>query len=318
MSNSPIVTKSSFPIVLFVALKHPDENLRNRLEKSIAEWILYKGTAVSEKDLKKSFDQCEGTDLEPFYIKGPHLKASIMLSQLAFSDAHQMDKVRILSEDAYGTDFGGCVIQKNLSTLYSSIFLKNNDLLKLQNNTWSYCPWKIPTSKNTLFKTKLRIVDNGYQIKINVKDWDIFNWNYQNNSNLCRNIENESKLILNKINLKDLGCRVGFQDQSIIVETINTDYMLKLSAYLIQGETLILDPGSIYKNRNSIVIKFKPPDKAQVDLFSTLGIRTTDLGGWIRTSCKDGPDLKDEDKIEILKFTPSPIDWITPSFMEQL
>ena len=80
MSNSPIVTKSSFPIVLFVALKHPDENLRNRLEKSIAEWILYKGTAVSEKDLKKSFDQCEGTDLEPFYIKGPHLKASIMLS----------------------------------------------------------------------------------------------------------------------------------------------------------------------------------------------------------------------------------------------
>lgn len=318
MSNSPVVTKSSFPIVLLAALKHPDADLRKRLEKSIDDWISNKGKKVPEKDLKNSFDQCKGTVLEPFYIKGLHLKASTMLSQLAFSDAHQVNLVRILSEDAFGTNYGGCVIRKDLTTSFSSIYKKNNDLLKLQNNTWSYCPWKIPTSKNTLLKTVLKIVDNGYQIIIKVKDWDLFNWDYQNNSNLCRNLENESKLILNNKNLNELGCRVGFQDHSIIIETINTDHMLKLSAYLIQGETLILDPGTTYIDRNCIAIKFKHPDQAQIDLFSTLGLRTTDLGGWIRTNCKDGPTLNDEDKIEILKFTTPPIEWITPSFMEQL
>ena len=112
MSNSPLVTKSSFPVVLLAALKHPDADLRKRLEKSIDDWISNKGEKVPEKDLKNSFDQCKGTDLEPFYIKGPHLKASTMLSQLAFSDTHQINQIRILSEDAYGTTYGGCLLKR--------------------------------------------------------------------------------------------------------------------------------------------------------------------------------------------------------------
>ena len=42
--------------------------------------------------------------------------------------------------------------QKDLTTSYSSIYKKNDDLLKLQNDTWSYCLGKYPIPKTRCSK----------------------------------------------------------------------------------------------------------------------------------------------------------------------
>lgn len=320
MNNSSVVTKSSFPIVLYTALNHPDKDLRNRLEKSLEDWLLKNRSNISDHDIHQSFNQCKGTELEPFYLKGPHLKASTILSKLAFTDVYKQNKIRIISEDTYGTDLGGCILNKDLSTKFFPIYPRSKIQPKSESydHLWSYCPWKYPSKINVKIKTYLKIFDNGYQIKINLQNLDLVNWDLQKIYTLCRDIEKESKLLSNNINLNDLGCRVHIEDNSIIIETINTDFMLKLSAHLILGETLIIDPGPTYINRHCLIIKLKQPDQAKVDLFSTIGLRITDLGGWVRTSCKGGPDIYDHDKIQILKFTTPPMEWITSSFMEQI
>ena len=106
---------SYFSTILIAALQHPDQSFREHLVKKIDSWINSKNLKHSKQSIEDSINQCKGTLIEPFFLGRTHLYSSILLSMLAFTKEENQSVVRLISQDSYGVDTGGCLLKNDLT-----------------------------------------------------------------------------------------------------------------------------------------------------------------------------------------------------------
>ena len=312
---------SYFSTILIAALQHPDKSFREHLVKKIDLWINSKNLKHDKQSIENSINQCKGTLIEPFILGGIHLYSSILLSMLAFTKEENQKVVRLISQDAYGADSGGCLLKDDLTCTFHENFYKG-EKPTYNKSDWSLCPWRYPKMQKKKITSNLTFSEHGYKIKINKLNFDLLNWinedkNYLEH-HLVENLELNSVIIPEDNNLVSLGCRIKIEKNALVIETRSTDEMVKMSVYFMRESILILDPGRDYLNRTVIAIKLLPAISENVELLTTLAFSGNDYGGWINYDCKDSPRINDSEKIEIMKFFNPPIEWIEPKLMSHL
>jgi len=312
---------SYFSTILIAALQHPDKSFREHLVKKIDLWINSKNLKHDKQSIENSINQCKGTLIEPFILGGIHLYSSILLSMLAFTKEENQKVVRLISQDAYGADSGGCLLKDDLTCTFHENFYKG-EKPTYNKSDWSLCPWRYPKMQKKKITSYLTFSEHGYKIKINKLNFDLLNWinedkNYLEH-HLVENLELNSVIIPEDNNLVSLGCRIRIEKNALVIETRSTDEMVKMSVYFMRESILILDPGRDYLNRTVIAIKLLPAISENVELLTTLAFSGNDYGGWINYDCKDSPRIDDSEKIEIMKFINPPLEWIEPKLMSHL
>ena len=312
---------SYFSTILIAALQHPDKSFREHLVKKIDLWINSKNLKHDKQSIENSINQCKGTLIEPFILGGIHLYSSILLSMLAFTKEENQKVVRLISQDAYGADSGGCLLKDDLTCTFHENFYKG-EKPTYNKSDWSLCPWRYPKMQKKKITSYLTFSEHGYKIKINKLNFDLLNWinedkNYLEH-HLVENLELNSVIIPEDNNLVSLGCRIRIEKNALVIETRSTDEMVKMSVYFMRESILILDPGRDYLNRTVIAIKLLPAISENVELLTTLAFSGNDYGGWINYDCKDSPRIDDSEKIEIMKFINPPLEWIEPKLMRHL
>jgi|ETNmetMinimDraft_21_1059911.scaffolds.fasta_scaffold02527_5 hypothetical protein len=312
---------SYFSTILIAALQHPDKSFREHLVKKIDLWINSKNLKHDKQSIENSINQCKGTLIEPFILGGIHLYSSILLSMLAFTKEENQKVVRLISQDAYGADSGGCLLKDDLTCTFHENFYKG-EKPTYNKSDWSLCPWRYPKMQKKKITSNLTFSEHGYKIKINKLNFDLLNWinedkNYLEH-HLVENLELNSVIIPEDNNLVSLGCRIRIEKNALVIETRSTDEMVKMSVYFMRESILILDPGRDYLNRTVIAIKLLPAISENVELLTTLAFSGNDYGGWINYDCKDSPRIDDSEKIEIMKFINPPLEWIEPKLMSHL
>ena len=312
---------SYFSTILIAALQHPDQSFREHLVKKIDLWINSKNLKHGKQSIENSINQCKGTLIEPFILGGIHLYSSILLSMLAFTKEENQKVVRLISQDAYGADSGGCLLKADLTSTFHENFYKG-EKPTYNKSDWSLCPWRYPKMKKNRITSCLTFSEHGYKIKINKVNFDLLNWINEDKNyleyHLVENLELNSVIIPEDKNLVSLGCRIRIKKNALVIETRSTDEMVKMSVYFMRESILILDPGRDYLNRTVIVIKLLPAISENVELFTTLAFSGNDYGGWINYDCEDSPKIDDSEKIEIMKFINPPLEWIEPKLMSHL
>ena len=312
---------SYFSTILFAALQHPDQSFREHLVKKIDSWINSKNLKHSKQSIEDSINQCKGTLIEPFFLGRTHLYSSILLSMLAFTKEENQSVVRLISQDSYGVDTGGCLLKNDLTTTFHENFYKG-EKPTYNKSDWSLCPWRYPKIQKNKIISYLTFSEHGYKIKINKLNFDFLNWIDEDKNfleyRLVENLELNSVIIPEAKNLDSLGCRIRIEKNALVIETRSTDEMVKMSVYFMRQSILILDPGHDYVNRTVIVIKLLPAISENVELVTTLAFSVNNYGGWINYDCKDSPRINDSEKIEIMKYFNPPIEWIEPKLMSHL
>ena len=303
---------SHFLNVLIATLEHPDPAFREHLSNKIDLWISSKKPKHSKKSIEKAILECKGTPIEPFILRKKHLHVSLMLAMLAFTKEENQRVVRLISEDTYGLNTGGCLLKDDLSFSYHENFYKGNKP-KYNEKSWYSCPWKYHFIKSKKINANLVFSENGYKIKIHNLNFNLLGWeNYD--------LEDNSYFLHEKKKIKSLGCRIGFEKQSLVIETDSTDEMIKMSVYLMQESILILDPGdrSPLKNKTLIAIKLMPAISENVELFVTPVSYGNIWIDWLNYNCKGSPEVNDSDKKEIMKYVYPPLEWIDNKLLDRL
>ena len=320
---------SHFSTVLIAALEHPDQSFREHLSNKIDHWIRSKKPKHSKQSIEKAILECKGTPIEPFILGKKHFYISLILAMLAFTKEENQRVVRLMSQDTYGVYTGGCLLKDDLSFSYHENFYKGNKP-KYEEGNWYSCPWKYPFKKKNKIKANLTFSENGYKIKINNINPDLVHWtnlgsedDFQDQvfqGQYVNALESNSYILPERKNVHSLGCRIGFEKQSLVIETESTDEMLKMSVYLMRESILVLDPGESEEGgfRTLIAIKLLPAISENVELFITLVISGFDKGEWIYHHCKDSPEIDDSEKIEIMKYLYPPHEWIDHKLMSSL
>ena len=166
---------SYFSTILIAALQHPDKSFREHLVKKIDSWINSKNLKHSKQSIENSINQCKGTLIEPFILGGKHLYSSILLSMLAFTKEENQKVVRLISQDAYGADSGGCLLKDDLTCTFHENFYKG-EKPTYNKSDWSLCPWRYPKIQKNKIISYLTFSEHGYKIKINKLNFDFLNW----------------------------------------------------------------------------------------------------------------------------------------------
>ena len=322
---------SHFLNVLIAALEHPDAAFREQLSNKIDLWISSKKPKHSRQSIEKAILECKGTPIEPFTLRKKQLYISSILSMLAFTKEENQRVVRLMSEDTYGVNTGGCLLKDDLSFSYHENFYKGKKP-KYKENNWYSCPWKYPFKKKNKIKANLTFSENGYKIKIDNINPEIVGWADIRTGSIARDaltermtiegLEENSFIFPEVKNLNSLGCRIGFEKQSLVIETNSTDDMLKMSVYLMRKSILILecDGGNNKDNYDTfIAIKLLPAIEENVELFITvIPSSRFDKGGWIFQDSKGSPDIDESEKIKIMKNLYPANAWIDPKLMRSL
>ena len=322
---------SHFLNVLIAAQEHPDTAFREHLSNKIDLWISSKEPKHSRESVEKAILGCKGTPIEPFILRKKHFYISSILSMLAFTKEENQKVVRLMSEDTYGVNTGGCLLKDDLSFSYHENFYKGKKP-KYKGYNWYLCPWKYPFNKKNKIKAHLTYSDNGYKIKIDNINTAIVGWwlsylEYRANSVIhnvfidktINELEKNSFILPEGKDFKSLGCRIRLEKQSLVIETKSTDDMIKMSVYLMRKSILVLDPQGALKGNNNetlIAIKLLPAIEENVELFVTVIPSNAFFeNSWIGQNCGDGPDLDESDKFEITKSLYPPKEWIDQKFM---
>ena len=166
---------SHFLNVLIATLEHPDPAFREHLSNKIDLWIMSKKPKHSKESIKKAILECKGTPIEPFILRKKQFYISSILSMLAFTKEENQRVVRLMSEDTYGVNTGGCLLKDDLSFSYHENFYKGKKP-KYKGNNWYSCPWKYPFKKKNKIKANLTFSENGYKIKIDNINPAIVRW----------------------------------------------------------------------------------------------------------------------------------------------
>ena len=166
---------SHFLNVLIAVLEHPDAAFREHLSNKIDLWINSKKPKHSRQSIEKAILECKGTPIEPFILRKKQFYISSILSMLAFTKEENQKVVRLMSEDTYGVNTGGCLLKDDLSFSYHENFYKGKKP-KYKENNWYSCPWKYPFKKKNKIKANLTFSENGYKIKIDNINPEIVGW----------------------------------------------------------------------------------------------------------------------------------------------
>jgi len=307
---------SHFLNILIASLEHPDKTFREHLSNKIDLWISSKKPKHSKDSIEKAILECKGTPIEPFILRKKHLHVSLMLAMLAFTKEENQRVVRLVSEDTFGVNTGGCLLKDDLSFSYHENFYKGKKP-KYKENNWFSCPWKYPSRKKNKIKANLGFSENGYKIKINNLNLELLGWK---DPNYYYEVMSNSYILPEAKNFDSLGCSIRFENQSIEIETKSTDNMLKLSVYLMRKSILILDPGDRWspKNRTLIAIKLMPAISEDVELFVTPVSYGNIWIDWFNYDCKNSPEIDVLEKIEIMGEIYPPLEWIDNNLMSSL
>ena len=322
---------SHFLNVLIAALEHPDAAFREQLSNKIDLWIMSKKPKHSRQSIEKAILECKGTPIEPFILRKKQFYISSILSMLAFTKEENQRVVRLMSEDTYGVNTGGCLLKDDLSFSYHENFYKGKKP-KYKKNNWYSCPWKYPFKKKNKIKANLTFSENGYKIKIDNINPEIVSWADIKTGMIAHDaitekmsierLEENSLILPEGKDIKSLGCRIGFEKQSLVIETKSTDDMLKMSVYLMRESILVLYCHDTHKGDNYdsfIAIKLLPAIEENVELFVTvIPSYGFDKCGWIFQNSKGSPDIDESDKIKIMKDLYPANAWIDQKLMRSL
>ena len=322
---------SHFLNVLIAALEHPDAAFREQLSNKIDLWISSKKPKHSRQSIEKAILECKGTPIEPFILRKKQFYISSILSMLAFTKEENQRVVRLMSEDTYGVNTGGCLLRDDLSFSYHENFYKGKKP-KYEEGNWYSCPWKYPFKKKNKIKANLTFSENGYKIKIDNINPAIVRWtsfgtldNFQigvGQQMVIKGLEKNSFVLPEEKNFNSLGCRIGFEKQSLVIETKSTDDMLKMSVYLMRKSILILECDGSNNNDNYdsfIAVKLQPAIEENVELFVTvIPSYGFDKCDWIFQNSKGSPDIDESDKIKIMKNLYPANAWIDQKLMRSL
>jgi hypothetical protein len=286
----------------------------------------------SKDSIKNAILECKGTPIEPFILRGKHFYISLILSMLAFTKEENQSVVRLMSEDTYGVDTGGCLLKDDLSFTYHENFYKGKKP-KYNEYNWYSCPWKYPFKKKNKIKANLTFSENGYKIKIDNINPEIVSWMaiYSGDSHhdwmeqhfTIKMLEENSYILPESKNILSLGCGIRFEKNSLVIETNSTDDMLKMSVYLMRKSILVLSllgPSKGENLDNFIAIKLSPAIEENVELFVTVVPSTGIMHPciWIGQDCNDGPEINDAEKNEIMNYLYPPQEWIDQELMSSL
>ena len=322
---------SHFLNVLIAAQEHPDTAFREHLSNKIDLWISSKKPKHSRQSIVKAILGCKGTPIEPFILRKKQFYIASILSMLAFTKEENQKVVRLMSEDTYGVNKGGCLLKDDLSFSYHENFYKGKKP-KYKENNWYSCPWKYPFKKKNKIKANLTFSENGYKIKIDNINPEIVRWADIRTGSIAidtgrekmaiEGLEENSFIFPEAKNFKSLGCRIGFEKRSLVIETKSTDDMLKMSVYLMRKSILILECDGRNNKDNYdtfIAVKLHPAIEENVELFVTvIPSYGFDKCGWIFQNSKGSPDIDESDKIKIMKDLYPANAWIDQKLMRSL
>ena len=326
---------SHFLNVLIAALEHPDAAFREQLSNKIDLWISSKKPKHSRQSIEKAILECKGTPIEPFTLRKKQLYISSILSMLAFTKEENQRVVRLMSEDTYGSNTGGCLLKDDLSFSYHENFYKGKKP-KYKEYNWYSCPWKYPFKKKNKIKANLTFSENGYKIKIDNINPEIVWWMVicsgggmssdrmfedLHKMGSIKLLEENSYILTERKNILSLGCRIRFEKNSLVIETNSTDDMLKMSVYLMRKSILVLSglPSKGGNYSSLIAIKLSPAIEENVELFvAVVPSSGFNEGSWIGQNCNDSPEINDTDKAEIIKCLYPPLEWIDNKLMSSL
>lgn len=319
-------TGEIFPLLMLSAVQHPDAEFRKELKAVIVEWVDSLRPRYAEPDVVAALRACAGTVLEPFSLTEEDQQIAAILLRVAFSEAVDKTRFRIVSRDTLGIS-GGCVVTNHLNHYYVERYALGFRR-KSQTGYWSFAPRNIPvdavesagrTARNvSKFVTNLRatIKGDGSGYSVNVKDVNLESLRWPETARLANQLQKHSVLGEGKESLDAIGLRAQVGKGGISLIPASPEATMRLTAHLLSESLMVLDPGAANEGRFKIYVRLGLPDEEERELKTLVSVTTGYFQEWVNIEIEQAPVLSESQQLKIARWLMPHDSWVDPRFLE--
>ena len=231
------------PLILFAALDYPSQDEPRLIWNQLENWLATLGTNFSSEDVSRIFNEVEGTELEPFFLDEKNGQVANFLVRLAFSEAVNLKRFRIVSQDSVGNS-GGLVFLGNGKHFYSERFAYGKNRLEKSNlkfyspNAKPIIPGRELLELNS--NAQVSALDEGFEILISIDVLEKIGWVTGVYHRLSDYISRSSFVGDDGRRLSELGLKVRTEAAGLIISTGSPETLIRFSAYIVQESPIVL------------------------------------------------------------------------------
>jgi hypothetical protein len=315
-----------FPLLMLGAVQHPDAEFRKELKRVIVEWVDSLRPRYAEHDVVAALRECTGTVLEPFSLTEEDEEIASILLRVAFSEAVDKTRFRIVSRDTLGIS-GGCVVTKNLNHYYVERYARGYRR-KPQTGYWSFAPRNVPvgavesigqSARNvsklaTTLRATIKGNDSGYSVDIKGVNLESLRW--PETARLASQLQKHSVLGEGKESLDAIGLRAQVGKGGISLIPASPEATMRLTAHLLSESLVVLDPGAANEGRYKIYLRLALPDEEEKQLKTLVSVTTGYFQEWVNIEIEQAPVLSESQQLKIARWLMPHDSWVDPRFLE--
>ncbi len=311
---------------MFAAIRHPDSGLRDELKDILAKWVESLKPRWSATQVLEALQRCKGTLLEPFVLDPDDQEISVMLVRVAFSEAYNKSRFRIVSRETIGNT-GGCVLTDNLKNFYVERFAFGKHR-GISEEFWSFAPGNVPDnvienlgkeSANTskaqrVLSASVRVDDAGYRIELTGMNLAALAW--PKTAQLSSHLQKYSVIGDGRDSLDALGLRVELRRGQLTLIPANPEATMRLTAHMFNESLLMLDPGFQCTGRLKIYLRVTLPKEGPTPLRTVVTLTNCYFDDWLKMDASETPGLSEANKLKIARWLMPHDSWIDSNFLE--
>jgi hypothetical protein len=317
-----------FPLLMLGAVQHPDTEFRKELKGVIVEWIDSLRPRHTEQDIVAALRECTGTLLEPFSLTGEDEEIASILLRVAFSEAVDKTRFRIVSRDTLGMS-GGCIVTNSLKHYYVERYARGyrrNPKI----GHWSFAPRNVPvgrvesTGPSALQVSKLErtiqatVKGNDLGYSVDIKGVNLKSLRWPETDRLAGLLQKHSVLGQRRESLDAIGLRAQVEKGSIALIPATPEATMRLTAHLLSESLVVLDPGATNKGRYKIYFRIALPNEEERQLKTLVSVTAGYFWEWVNIELEQAPVLSELQQLNIARWFMPHDSWVDPGFFEEV
>ncbi len=319
----------SLPLLFFAAVQHPDDDFRRELKKLLGDWVQTLGPLCTMQEVTKALQNCKGTLLEPFILEPEDMEIAGMLVRMAFSKAYEQTRFRIVSRETLG-GAGGCIMTSNLKHYYVERYALGKRRITPK-KFWNFAPNNVPCNnivenlgaamrnaheQEKCLRASIQLDEDGYQIELVGTDLRLLQWPKM--VRLSSMLQKNSCIGDSGETLDTMGVRAEVGRGSISLTPGSPEATMRLTAHMLDGSLLVLDPGPENEGRFKIYLYLTLPSGKKKPLKTQVTVTSEYFCEWLNVGVKYAPDLSRQHRLMIAKWLMAHDSWIDSEFLEAL
>jgi len=318
--------QGDLPIVVRAAFLHPDVRVRERVLSSLDRWIAQRRPIHAREEIERALVAVSGTLIEPFVLSDTRFEVAVRVLQAAFCVGSPVKRVRIVSEETFGAE-GGWVMTDNLNGYYAERYPLGANRKGARSGSF-VAPAEMERCADNRTMSDFAVASlstcfvggTGFVFRIPVPHWLKWIELDTNHDRICRHIRDHSFVGVRIASFAALGLTVEYQPPDLLVHTGSPESLLRVSAHMANGDTMVMSPGEPHREHGVYFIQLRPgeEDVAQYVTVWAVTASSPSLTRWVRLEHTETVDLPDSDRKAISDWAPPHVDWISQGFFEEL